>query len=594
MVQQEDLEIEPLAEILRGGKPCRLAWGSANEHYLLRGARQGDEGLVRSALRQRADPNVMDPEEGCSALLLACKSGSLGAVQLLCRDGADVHAVDPRGVSALRHSLLAKRPLIAAYLIEHSRGDAIADQREWSDVLQLLVCQCPPPPQKHAAIWGHEDSHEREQSFYACTRLCKMLLESFGAVTGFKKEAIRQGLWQCIYRGNEGAVSVLLSAKVDPSLPDKDDGRTALDLADALGETAIADELVRCGAQSGPEKDLPEWALCLAAARGDVKVARQWLADVKNPNWRHKSMWEDFTPLMYAAGEGSVEIVELLLDLKANAAMADKKGRTPVRLARERGHKRLLPPAYIMLEQRTHADQSWVPDEKDEYVAAPEPVDVFDEPAPVKKPDEKPVKGKIVVNVIRCTGLYDADTLGFGNLSDPYVHLMVVKSKGPSTMSKQGQDTRDLVAKTEVINDSLNPEFNQKFTFGPINLKEDEIRINVFDEDPFTGKETDSMFRDQFLGKLTIPLKQKLDLLSGGEEWKVNQKLKSQPADHEDGKIELTIKFTPQGAGETKRGAARQKNNAYSKSASPATSSGTSTPAKAPAPKKKTQHSDAF
>lgn len=401
------------------------------------------------------------------------------------------------------------------------------------------------------------------------------------------KEAIRQGLWQSIYRGNEGAVSVLLTAKVDPNLADKDDGRTALDLADALCEEAISDELVRCGGQSGPEENLAEWALCLAAARGDVKAARRWLADVKNPNWRHKTMHEDFTPLMYAAGEGSVEVVDLLLDLQANAAMADKKGRTPVRLARERGHKSLLLPQYALLEERHSADVSWIPqDKEDTYVA------IVEEVEPVQVIKEKQVKGKITIKVIRCTGLYDADLLGMGNLSDPYVHVRVVDKN-----AKNHVDKRDLQKKTKVVHDSLNPEFNETITFGPINLEEDECRLNVFDEDPFTGMVSEEMFRDQFLGKLNIPLNQKIDQLSAGEPWSINRRLKGQPADHNDGKIELKIIFTPQDAGTLKRGNARQKSNAYgkqgpsSRSTSPATS-GKSTPT--PAPKKKSQHHDPF
>lgn len=587
MVQQDVEEIEPLADILRGGKPCRIAWACAGDHYLLRAARNGDEGLVRSALRQKADPNIMDPEERCPALILACNSGSLGTVQQLCREGADLTAKDAQGISAVRTSLIARRPLIAAYLIEHSKGTVVANQQEWSDTLQLLVCQCPTPPQKQPAAWGHADSSVWERSFYECTLLMKRLLE-FPVVHSSEKrrEATRQGLWQSIYQGHQGAVSVLLTAKVDPNVTDKDDGRTALDLADALCEQDVADDLVRCGAYSGPEENLAEWALCLAAARGDNKAARRWLADVKNPNWRHKTMQEDFTPLMYASAEGSLEIVDLLLDLRANAAMADRNGKTPMRLARERGHRNLMPPGYTLLDERSRADVSWVPNEKEEYI----PV-VEEEEKPVVVIPQKQVKGKVTIKIVRCTGLYDADLLGMGNLSDPYVDIKIRKGG-----TRADQDKRQLGNKTKTIADNVNPDFNETFTFGPINLEEDEAMFNVFDEDPMTGMISEEMFRDQFLGKLVVPFKQNVDMLSKGETWSINKRLKSQPADHMDGKIEMKITFAPQSAGTMARGSARQ-NNAFgkqgpsSKSTSPATS-GKSTPA--PTPKKKTQHSDPF
>jgi len=78
------------------------------------------------------------------------------------------------------------------------------------------------------------------------------------------------------------------------------------------------------------------------------------------------------------------------------------------------------------------------------------------------------MSGNLTVNVINATGLKDSDGM-FGGSSDPYVYLQI---KGM------------VVQKTSVIDDNLNPEWNETFVFENIEKPMSKIlKITVYDKD---------------------------------------------------------------------------------------------------------------
>ena len=81
-------------------------------------------------------------------------------------------------------------------------------------------------------------------------------------------------------------------------------------------------------------------------------------------------------------------------------------------------------------------------------------------------------------------------------LSDPYVKVQLGRQR----------------AKTKVIKKSLNPIWDEEFSFRVGNLKE-EICISVLDEDKY--------FADDFLGQIKVPVSNLLDKenLSLGIQW---------------------------------------------------------------------------
>lgn len=100
---------------------------------------------------------------------------------------------------------------------------------------------------------------------------------------------------------------------------------------------------------------------------------------------------------------------------------------------------------------------------------------------------------KLIVQVIEARDLLAMDSNG---LSDPYVKLQLGKQR----------------AKTKVVKKSLNPIWDEEFSFRVGDLKE-ELFVSVLDEDKY--------FSDDFLGQIKVPLSNLLDSenLSFGIKW---------------------------------------------------------------------------
>ncbi|CAJ1962757.1 unnamed protein product [Sphenostylis stenocarpa] len=129
---------------------------------------------------------------------------------------------------------------------------------------------------------------------------------------------------------------------------------------------------------------------------------------------------------------------------------------------------------------------------------------------------------KLVVRVIEAKNLPPTDPNG---LSDPYVRLQLGKHR----------------FRTKVIKKSLNPKWNEEFSFRVDDLNE-ELVISVMDEDKF--------FNDDFVGQLRVPISIVFEeeIKSLGTAWYSLQPKSKKSKNKESGEIRLSIYFSQKNA----------------------------------------------
>lgn len=131
----------------------------------------------------------------------------------------------------------------------------------------------------------------------------------------------------------------LLENGIDVNLKDQE-GRTALMYAAFNGHTAIMEKLIEKGASVNLRDAYGRTALMLASS-GPFPTAVKLLLDHRaDPDMADGE--EHFTALMYAAAEGQLEIVQILLKKKANPMLKDVDGDNALTFAEKNGHKDIV------------------------------------------------------------------------------------------------------------------------------------------------------------------------------------------------------------------------------------------------------------
>lgn len=128
--------------------------------------------------------------------------------------------------------------------------------------------------------------------------------------------------------------------------------------------------------------------------------------------------------------------------------------------------------------------------------------------------------GILSVRVIAAYNLINTDTGFFGDVSDPYVTIRL-----ESQSEKQQK-------RTHTINNDLNPRWNTSPFLFPIEMAEDQLLLEVWDED--------MMQSSDFLGRMKIPL---YKIVHG----RANQPIlvRDQLQDIQSGELEVEIGFSP-------------------------------------------------
>lgn len=146
-----------------------------------------------------------------------------------------------------------------------------------------------------------------------------------------KEEALREAALE----GNLSLAERLISSGTDVNSSAPDD-RTALMLASFNGHINIMISLLEAGANVDSKDEFGRTALMYASTGPFPNPVKLLLENGADPNICDSE--EKFSPLMFAAAEGHMEVVNILLDNNADRSLKDKDGDTAESFARSNGH----------------------------------------------------------------------------------------------------------------------------------------------------------------------------------------------------------------------------------------------------------------
>ena len=115
------------------------------------------------------------------------------------------------------------------------------------------------------------------------------------------------------------------------------EGRTALMYAAYNGHIEVLMRLISKGADVNLQDNYGRTALMMAASGPFPQALKLLLDNGAMPDVADKD--EHYTALMYAAAEGQLENVKILLSFKANPALKDADGDDAITFAVKNGHK---------------------------------------------------------------------------------------------------------------------------------------------------------------------------------------------------------------------------------------------------------------
>jgi ankyrin repeat protein len=323
-------------------EPTDLLTAQATDFHVLTAAERGDVDVLKAMLER--DPQLVNARSsaGRTALYRAASEGHAAVAEFLLSTGAEVALAGREGGTPIHVASYHGHTRIVELLLAHG-ADANAPDRLGRGPLhkaaagghvktvQLLLSRgadvngASPPrhdgPLHRAALYGH-------------TRVAEVLLEH-----GAKVDGPRQGITETPLRwaasgGHVKIVELLLQNGADPNVQG-DSGYSPLHRAASNGHTGVVELLLSAGADVDAENERGNTALHEAALNGDAEAGRLLLAagaegDVftmaglgdldgvralldGQPALANGTEGPHGAPLMWAAGAGQLDVVELLL-----------------------------------------------------------------------------------------------------------------------------------------------------------------------------------------------------------------------------------------------------------------------------------------
>jgi len=270
-----------------------------------------DVEMVRLLLALGADVHQRGTgmNDGKTVLMQAALEGQQKIVDLLLEAGADLHAVDAAGRTAVTWALLYDRPRVAASLRRRGAAVSLVDAAMLGDIAETR------------RLLGAQGG---DQNAAPAPRAPIYLNGSAYDTTG-------PPLIWAVKANRPKAIETLLEAGADVEVRDQD-GRTPLMHAAArFAETKHVARLLRRGANPNAADGEGPPALFRCAT---PSVTRALLAAGADVNARHRA--DGRTCLMKAAADGDVALIRVLLAAGADVSPTDTQGWTALHHACQR------------------------------------------------------------------------------------------------------------------------------------------------------------------------------------------------------------------------------------------------------------------
>jgi serine/threonine-protein phosphatase 6 regulatory ankyrin repeat subunit B len=315
--------------------------GRYGETLLMWTCRRGFVGMTELLLQRGAGVNQVSPKR-YSALDIACALGHANTARILLDHGADANVRDDKGLTPLIRAAQKGHVDLVDLLLEKGALLDARDSHGWSALMW--------------ATWeGRTDVVSRLKAHGASWNLvvaaitgdiegiAQLLSSETWSKDGHSHTAL--ALMGAARNGHGEAIQLLLDYGLDINDQDSQ-GQTALMTAASYGQNDILRLILDRNVNPDLQDNSGWTALMWAVRRGQRKAAQVLLQREVNPNLPDNK--DCRTPLMYAASQGDISLVKLLLSGGADITATDKHGQTAYRLASFAGHADIMK----MLETR--------------------------------------------------------------------------------------------------------------------------------------------------------------------------------------------------------------------------------------------------
>lgn len=318
------------------------------DNILLKACQNGQKGIVESLLQRTAiNLNRMN-NDGYTALHYACTKGTRDIVKMLIAHGADVSLITNKGVTPLHLAAETGNKEIIKILIKEG-ADINATDYSGKSVIIYAIRAGKTDTVRFLKELGADvtlaDNEGRTAIDYANIKGMAGMVENVLDVAKVHADSFgNTPLHQSCYNGHSQTVKVMLKnpdIEVDAT---NDAGETPLYIAVRENNHYIVELLLEAGANVKQSSDSGESLLHLAAKQRKPHMVNTLITHGANVDARNRS---GETPLICAikskgAQKGNVDIVELLLEYKANVDCTDIWGNSALYYATECGNNTIV------------------------------------------------------------------------------------------------------------------------------------------------------------------------------------------------------------------------------------------------------------